>query len=697
MRIRARIAGTGMEQSGRCMTAAPDPIGPLTLLPGVGPAKAERLARAGIGCLRDLLFVLPRRLVVWPAPLPAGDVPAHVGEDVRVAGTVHAVQLARFGGRRSVVRVTLQDAAGGRASGVWFNQPWMRDALERGAEVELYGRVVEGRAGPALQSPRIGQRGRELPPPGTLEPEYVAPVGGISATTLGALCASVVEAHAGRLGEHLPDTFLADHDLPALPVAVAAVHAPRSAGAFEAGRRRLALEPLLAVQAHLFLRRAGRRGGQARAARVGAPRHRELLGRFPFRFTEGQLAVVAELRRDLARRTPMRRLLQGDVGAGKTALAAYAALAVVESDGQVALMAPTELLAEQHEYGLRALLRDAGVEAGLLTGSLPRDERRRLLERLARGELQVVFGTHALFSQDVVFRRLDLAVIDEQQRFGVDQRGALAEKGDDVHLLLMTATPIPRTLAMTLYGDLDVSTLRGAPPGRGELRTRWVRGQDQRRVPQFLVERLEAGEQVYWVCPRIGSEDDDGENGTASAEKRFAQLCAKDVLARYGVELVHGRVPAEERAYRLDRFRRGEVGMLVATTVIEVGVDVPSATVMVIENAERLGLAQLHQLRGRVGRGAADSWCLLYGNAQAAERFELLEASRDGFLIAEEDLRRRGMGDLAGLRQSGANSEGLDQDPERDLDLLLAARELVATRPDIARRYGAAHGPLLAP
>jgi ATP-dependent DNA helicase RecG len=316
-------------------------------------------------------------------------------------------------------------------------------------------------------------------------------------------------------------------------------------------------------------------------------------------------------------------------------------------------------------------------------------ERRQVLAQLASGMADVAFGTHALFSPDVRYRNLALAVIDEQQRFGVGQRARILDKGRDVHALLMTATPIPRTLALTLYGDLDTSVLREAPAGRGKVGTRWVRGQDRERVPEFLRERLDAGEQVYWVVPRIGTADETdeevAESARSGAESAFARLERSD-LARHGIELVHGRMPAPERAARLERFRAGRAGVLVATTVIEVGVDVPNATVMVIENAERLGLAQLHQLRGRIGRGARDGWCLLFGDQVAAERFELLERTSDGFEIAEEDLRLRGMGDLAGLRQAGDNAEGLG-DPGLDLGLLLLARELVETRPELARAY----------
>jgi ATP-dependent DNA helicase RecG len=301
----------------------------------------------------------------------------------------------------------------------------------------------------------------------------------------------------------------------------------------------------------------------------------------------------------------------------------------------------------------------------------------------------VAIGTHALVSEDVRYRRLSLAVIDEQQRFGVAQRARLLEKGTDVHALLMTATPIPRTLAMTLYGDLDTSLLRESPPGRGTLRTRWVRTGDRRRVRPFLVERLEAGEQVYFVSPRVGEAGEDVEEAVesdAGSAEAAMQRLSRTPIARFGIELVHGRVPPPERARRLERFRKGEAKVLVATTVIEVGVDVPAATVMIVENAERLGLAQLHQLRGRVGRGPRESWCLLFGKDSARERFELLERTCDGFEIAEEDLRRRGMGDLAGRRQAGESLGGFG-DEEGDLDLLFAARDLVATRPGLGLAY----------
>jgi ATP-dependent DNA helicase RecG len=359
-------------------------------------------------------------------------------------------------------------------------------------------------------------------------------------------------------------------------------------------------------------------------------------------------------------------------------------LSAVEAGGQAALLAPTELLARQHADTLARLLAPLRLVPVLLTGRERGAARRRLYEALATGEAQIAVGTHALFQEGVAYADLALAVIDEQHRFGVAQRARLLEKGRDVHALLMTATPIPRTLALTVYADLDTSVLDEKPPGRAAIRTRWLRRADRERLPAFLRERLEQEEQVYWVAPLIGAEEEDEEQPAVGALRAYRRLARSD-LAPFGVELVHGRQEAGERAERLERFRSGAARVLVATTIVEVGVDVPAATVMVVEGAERLGLAQLHQLRGRVGRGAKPSWCLLFGKAGARERLELLERSDCGFELAEEDLRRRGMGELAGLRQSGGPLAGL----EGELDLLLAARDALRADPALVRRYAA--------
>jgi ATP-dependent DNA helicase RecG len=644
----------------------------------VGPARCKALGKLGVATQRDLLFLLPVGVQHWAEPCSLDEAAAQDSGAVRVRGRLEEVRLTRFGGRRSALRAELV-RGDQRLNVVWFNQPWVRERIPSGEEVELAGQMASGRSGPVLSNPRMGREDKPLPEPGSVEPLY--PAGdGMSGAWVGALCRSVAHKGTDHVNEPLTDRVLAEHRLPPLPRALLHLHCPPDAASFKDARRRVYLESLLAVQARLQLGRTGRQAGRACRAELSYDQKKEIARRFPFQFTPGQKEVLGELCEDLSKPTPMRRLLQGDVGSGKTAMALYAAMAVIEANGQAALMAPTEILAEQHYYGSRAILAEVGIEAGLLTGSLPPGERRYLLQRLERGEIQMLFGTHALFSEKVIYARLALVVIDEQHRFGVDQREALAQKGEDAHLLLMTATPIPRTLAMTLYGDLDVSTLKGMPPGRGDLTTHWLRGPERRGLSKKLLPRLERGEQVFWVCPRITG---DAGGRTASAERRYEQALASD-LAQFGVELAHGRIPAEERSYRLDRFRSGEVGLLVATTVIEVGVDVPGATVMVIENAERLGLAQLHQLRGRVGRGPKDSVCYLLGDKKAEKRLRLLEKSRDGFELAEADMETRGMGDLAGVRQSGANLEGLGQE---DVGLLILARELIRMEEGLGRMY----------
>jgi ATP-dependent DNA helicase RecG len=673
----------------------------LELLGGVGPARKERLAVLGIRNVHELLCTLPRRVERWPgwtslagvkalaAPkLNAGtaeedsqdDGEDHDGseEPLRVRGSVVRFRFSRFAGR-SLVRATLSDPSG-ELDVLFFNQPWLRERFRKGDELDVLGRPTWA-GGAAFVASRLGFADSPLPAPGTLTPVY-ASTEGLSQEMLRTLCLQALERFGARLTEPIPAAVLAEHDLPPLPEAVKEIHAPTGELQFVRARRRLGLEPLLALQAGIAARRAARKRTAALALECDERLALELERHFPFEFTRGQREVVGELREDLARGIPMRRLVQGDVGSGKTAVGAWACLLTARAGAQCAFLAPTELLAEQHFRGLSGLFERAGLRTALLVGSLRAAARREVLEGLESGALAVVFGTHSLLGSPVKFARLALAVIDEQHRFGVAQRERLFDKGRDVHGLLMTATPIPRSLALTIYGDLDVSTLREKPPGRSRIETRRI--QAPRDLIELLEPRLERGERVYWVVPRIDGEEEDA----PGAEQRFARI-AKGPWARYGVELAHGRLASEERGARLERFRRGEARVLVATTVIEVGVDVPEATAIVVESAERLGLAQLHQLRGRVGRGRLASACYLMGKRSAAERLELLERCDDGFEIAEEDLRRRGMGDLLGLRQAGENLEGFDGEGF-DLALFDTARRLVAAQPGLVERYGAA-------
>ncbi len=666
---------------------APDLRQGLNQLPGIGPARAAALARLGLVQLRDLLLLVPARVERWEGALPVSAARERVAEDALVCVRVRSWKLARFG-RRSLLRVLAADDSG-EIELHFFNQAWLRERCLPGAELAVLGRAKPIRKDatlpPVLVVRRLFGEHAAAPRAGELALSYPS-CEGISESFLARLCRDAATRFAHLLVDPVPAADLERANVPSLAWAAGQLHQPASLDAFAKARARAAMEPLLHLEARLFVRRSAR--ALSCAPVIDVPDPQELQGAFGFAFTRAQLGVLHDMQRDLSSARPMRRLIQGDVGSGKTAVGLWACLAVAKARRQCAFLAPTELLAEQHYLGARALLERSGVRAALLTGSTRAAERSVLEQRLRSGELQVVFGTHALLSERTRFARLGLAVIDEQHRFGVMQRARLLEKGLDAHALWMTATPIPRTLALCMYGDLDVSVIRELPPGRGTLSTEWLRGARARHPWKLVQERLARNERVYWVVPRI----DAGPCGQAGAVARHAALLRTPSVAAFGVELVHGRQNARERSARLERFRRGEVQLLVATTVIEVGVDVPEATAIVIEDAGRLGLAQLHQLRGRVGRGALPSVCYLLGDARAGERLALLVRERDGFAVAEEDLARRGMGDLLGLRQAGASWNALAY-AAGDPGICASVRHWIATQPGLVAFYATAQPP----
>ncbi len=632
---------------------------PLDTLPAVGPSLAKKLRALGLATVGDLLFRRPRRYEP-----PAGEVAISQlwGDDeVTISAVVETVRLRRLRRRLSIVTARVSDETGSITAN-WFNQPWLADRLKPGTRVRLRGRL--SRHGFEVRSYDLG----EARATADFAPVYRASEE-IPSTRLRELVRSALELHAHDVLDPLP----AEEGLPVRRDALWAVHFPVDLDQAEAARERLAFDELLALQLAVLRTRVEGEPGRP------LPPPGELVARYraalPFTLTEHQGRAVAEIDADLARPGPMQRLLQGDVGSGKTAVALYALLRAVEAGRQGALMAPTETLAEQHFLTIEGLCAELGVRAVLLTRSAGTKAARAEIEK---GTAQIAVGTHALIQRDVVFADLAVAVVDEQHRFGVEQRQALA--GVRPHLLHMTATPIPRTLALTVFGELDVTEIAKPPASRKPIVTAWVGAERSSEAYERLRVHLDAGRQAYVVCPLIEA----SETRLARAAEAEADRLRNAELSGYRVGLLHGRLKAAERREVMRGFKERELDVLVATTVIEVGVDVPNATIMIVQEADRFGLAQLHQLRGRVGRGAEQSYCLLISRPKleltdsATARLEALVETTDGFELAERDLDLRGEGQLLGTRQSGLGDLHFTK-LRADRALLERARALAAT------------------
>ena len=665
-------------------------------LRGVGPRAAERLARLGIHTVEDLLFHLPFRYQDRTRIAPIGRLRPE--QHVVVEGEILAADVL-FGRRRSLL-CKIGDGTGIIALRFFHFSAAQKNNLERGRRIRVYGEVRVGGTGLEFFHPEYELATDETLPPleQSLTPVYPT-TEGIQQRSMRAL----MEQAIALLNQHpprdlLPDALLKERQLPSLRDALLTLHQPHPTDSVEQllggthpAVRRLVVEEMAAHQLGMLQRRAGQK-----AHRSPPLAGRQLFGRLcealPFALTSAQQRVIDEIAADLAQPSPMLRLVQGDVGSGKTLVAAAAALAAIESGYQVALMAPTELLAEQHLASFRRWLAPLGIDVLWLSGSLGQKARREALEQLASGQAGMIVGTHALFQEAVQFHRLGLTIIDEQHRFGVHQRLALREKGRQdeqmPHQLVLTATPIPRTLAMSVYGDLDTSVIDELPPGREPIDTLALPAASRRAdVIQRVHAAAARGTQAYWVCTLI--EESDALQAQA-AEATWQDLQA--ALPDLRIELVHGRMKPAEKAAAMARFAQGEAQLLVATTVIEVGVDVPNATLMVIENAERLGLSQLHQLRGRVGRGGGKSYCVLLYQTPlshtAKRRLSVMRETCDGFRIAEEDLRLRGPGEWLGTRQTGELAFRI-ADLMRDEAMMAPARDmaeqLLAVYPDNAQ------------
>jgi ATP-dependent DNA helicase RecG len=674
--------------------AAPDPVGlarSVTTLKGVGPKIAEKLKKLGAETIWDLLYLFPRRYDDYTLMKPISRL--QYGEQVTIIGTIWQTRVRRTRTNQPIVECIINDGTGS-VQATWFNQPWLTDQLPAGMQIVLSGKVELFLGRFVFNSPEWEPL--EMEPLRTRRIVPVYPLTeGLAAAKMREIMQRTVKEWSIRVPDPLPAEIRKRRRLFSIPQALQQMHFPDSQEALRRARMRLAYDELFLLQLGMQRQRREWQSHSGEPLAIEDKQFDVFMNALPFQLTEAQERVIAEIRADLARPTPMNRLLQGDVGSGKTIVAAAAMVIATWAGAQAALMAPTEILAEQHYRGLSRLLEPLGLKVALLTGSTPPAERQPIYEGLADGSIQIAIGTHALIQPTVKFRRLGVAIVDEQHRFGVDQRAALREKGpsgngdaNSPHLLVMSATPIPRTLALSLYGDLDLSVLDEMPPGRQEIKTRWLRASERERAYNFIRRQTGEGRQAYIIYPLV--EESEMIEARAAVEE-FERLSSQ-VFPDRRVGLLHGRLRSVEKDAAMRAFAGHETDMLVATSVIEVGVDVPNSTVIVIEGADRFGLAQLHQFRGRVGRGEHQSYCILIAedvSVEAEQRLAALEATNDGFVLAERDLELRGPGEFFGRRQSGL--------PELRLASLLHDAEVLVMAQDDAAALFAADPRLEAP
>jgi len=687
---------------------------PLQFMKGVGPKRAELFSRLMLATVADLLYFFPIEHRDRASVTPIAKLRA--GAKVNVRAKLMDASEAQTHSGKTLVRALLGDDSG-TIEATWWN-PYIARKFIPNAWGFFSGKVVSQKGGgralaspefeflgdeeddeAANNDPRSADFGRLVPvyslrprmrrPDGTEPPEVK-----LNQSVLRRLVSSILEMGAAeRVPDELPPEVRERRHLGSLAESLRQIHFPDSWDKLEQARRRLAFEELFVLSTGVALRRLQvERVAQARPLQLTPPILQRIEARLPFPFTDAQARVFREIAADLSGARPMNRLLQGDVGSGKTAVAVASMLLAVAHKGQAVLLAPTEVLAEQHARVVTHLLGGSKVNVGLLRGGMSAGERREFLQGLAQGELHIAIGTHALLEESVVFKDLSLVVVDEQHKFGVEQRSKLRGKGRAPHVLVMTATPIPRSLSLTLYGDLDVSVIDELPPGRGEIITKWLKEADRPKAGKLILDEARKGHATYVVLPRI-----DGEDAAASG-KLFAEVKGveqevkrwRELMPTLRIGMLHGRMPSEEKDQVLAALRGGKLDVLVSTLVVEVGVDLPTATIMLIENAERFGLASLHQLRGRVGRSERKSYCLFFGNPnndEGKERLKAFQALRDGFQIAEMDFKLRGPGQFFGTEQTGL-PELLVADLIRDQRLLADAREdavaLVRADPKLA-------------
>lgn len=643
---------------------------PVTDLKGVGDAVAKRLARLGISTVGELLEHFPRRYEDRSRQFKINQICS--GEFAFFSALVEKGELQYTRGK-SIARIFVRDETG-KAVLIWFNQPYRAKAWKPGVRLLVYGRASRFRDSWQLESPEVElESDRDSLNTARIVPVYPL-TQGVASRTLRKWISEALQLMQG-LQETIPAVIREKYNLISRQSALREIHFPTDWQTMKQAKRRIVFEELFMLQCGLaFLRSQRFIDRRSFCHAHDGEKVNRLRESLPFLLTDDQKKAYDEIRHDMESEKPMHRLLQGDVGSGKTAVALLALVKTVENGLQGIMMVPTEILAEQHFQSCSELLSQAGVRSGLLTGRVKGKDRVELLRQLQQGELEIVFGTHALLQPDVVFQKTGLIVVDEQHRFGVNQRATLQGKGEVPHSLVMSATPIPRTMALTLYGDLDISTIRQLPPGRKPVVTVVRTGDEAReKVYRFLAGEVAEGRQGYVVCPLI---EDSEKTEAQSAQSVFAEL-AGSLLKMVSCGLLHGRMTAEEKERVMRKFVNGELSVLISTTVIEVGINVPNATMMIIEDADRFGLAQLHQLRGRVGRGSARSFCVLLHSGSTSdipERLKILAETPDGFVVAEKDLLLRGPGQFLGYRQHGLPEMKMASLAD-DSDLLIEARE----------------------
>ena len=661
---------------------------PVQYLKGVGPAKAAVFAKLGVQTVEDLLEYYPRDWDFAPQPVKIGQL--REGQTATIVGLVESTDYQAYRKPQIFEAMVADDT--GICRIIWFHGGYLRDSVRPGQMVFAWGKVSEYRHKLQLTNPKfrvIEEGAVKENNPAELADYFSGGVypasGGLSSGQIKKIIRPVLENIDALVGELYVDEFRKKAELISRQDAFCWIHKPADEEKLAKAKHRLKFDELFLMQLGLALRRHRHsRFASARPMKSSEEIDRRIRRRFPFLLTADQDGAIAEIVADMQKAVPMNRLLQGDVGSGKTVVALYAALIAIANKTQVAIMAPTEILANQHFISIERYLRDSDVKRVLITGGLTGQERVKITEEIKSGQINIIVGTVALLEKDIEFKKLGLIVIDEQHKFGVHQRAELRKDGTP-HCLVMTATPIPRTLAMTVFGDLDVSIIKHSPPGRGEIVTRWVAPDTRHKAYEFIRERLAAKKQAYFVYPRITGIEDEGD--IKAATDGWRELTK--VFSEFRIELLHGRMPSEKKRRIMAEFRRGKIDALVATVVVEVGVDIPNATIMVIEGADRFGLAQMHQLRGRIGRGTDKSYCFLFAdkdseNEIARSRLEMMERSSDGFEIAEHDLKLRGPGELFSTRQHGLPDLKIANIID-DYDLLVMARryafEMVSADP----------------